>query len=173
MTDSYRLRVATARDATALILVRAQVTAALGQAAEPTLQELDCDQVVVELRVPSGIEVPQTPASIARAVEQSSSAIEVLGSWREAPSEGMLRPRLPERVRGLREAMTEPLALRAIVDGVPTAAWDREEHRWALEVPGTTATGERAVGTSGRPGYGRRFSALEAEGVRLGIRTVA
>ncbi len=82
-------------------------------------------------------------------------------------------PATARTVRGLREAMTEPLALRALVDGVPTAAWDREERRWALEVPGTTASGERAVGTSGRPGYGRRFSAREAEGVRLGIRTVA
>src|ERR1700728_1915009 len=81
MTTTSKLRVSVADQADALEILRSEVEGATGLSVEPELQEAEHDELVVEMRF-TGLVTPE-PQLVARAVQRSSSGIDVLSSWNE------------------------------------------------------------------------------------------
>lgn len=168
MQARQKLRVVTPQTVGALALVRAEIAAVVGEVPRPELQELEGRDVVVELELLAGDGLPATPSEVARAVSRQASSFDVLSAWREAPRPpAVARP--PQAVLSLREAVESPVALRALLDDVATAAWRPAEATWDLGVPCTAIDGHREVGYCQRRGYSRRFSTLDVQAARAGM----
>lgn len=158
MTDAHKLRVATADHPAALSLVRAEVAGALGVVPGTDLQELDGGEVVVELSLPCRADLPATPADLARLVRRWVGPVEVLGAWRQRSGAGASACRAGGDVVVPHRAAEDPVAARAMVDGVPTAAWQSAERRWTLGVPRVLGDGSLRVVVARRGGYHARFT---------------
>lgn len=169
MPETPKIRVAMAATASAIADARHEVTAAVGRFPVVELQELDRRDVVLELALPGPPPAPKA-RQLARQLASASQRAEVLGAWDEVEVE-VLTPsettRRPQRVCDAHHAVADPVAHRAVVDGVPTAGWVDTEHSWHLAVPVVAADGRVMVALSWRRGYCYRFTGLDA---RLHVR---
>ena len=103
---------------------------------------------------------PEEAAALRRALSLACPSLEVLSAWDEEPADAVPRPdRGAEHARVLWDAdiVAVPVALRALLDGVPTAEWIAGDRSWTLGVPFPAGPGRRAVAVATRRGYGRRF----------------
>lgn len=157
MCPIRKVRVVT-DDTYSLAVVRREVSAAIGRTPRADLQELERREVVVELALDPG-GVPGSPADLCRVLSRACRRLDVLSAWDEEPADAPPpRPGAGEaRVLWDGDIVTVPVALRAVLDGVPTAQWVPAERAWTLGVPFRAGSGRRAVAVSTRRGYGRRF----------------
>jgi len=173
MNYAHKLRVATPLWIGALTLVKAELAATVGADPGTELQELDHHHVVVELSLPPLQSLPATASEMAQMVSRIASTFEVLSAWDEAIRSCPPVARQPEAILQMPEAAFSPVALRALLDDVPTSVWQPLAGCWDLGVPVTTVAGQRAVACVHRQGYSRRFSALEVAATRESMAQVS
>ncbi len=144
-----------------------EVESAVGLPVRAELQEIEEGRLIVEMRLGTDAVLSPPVSRLAYAIDQSVSDIEVLSAWSETVR---FTPaaRFCEDVFGANHDAMPPLALRAIVDDLPTAQWDRSVNRWQLAVP-SKCHDEVVVGLIHRTGYSHRFNAVDASALRSGL----
>ena len=167
MTATNRLRVATIDTARAIDMACSEVESAVGLPVLPEFQEIECGNLIIELRLGSETIHTPHPSRLASAVDAAAANLEVLSSWKASAS--------PEPARrhclDVMEVGCEPLpqvARRAFDDDLPTAEWDRANSSWHLAVP-SVCSGKAIVGLSHRRGYSHRFTAHDAAALKRGL----
>ena len=172
MTDAgfYRLRIATPDDSCALSVLAASVPSATGLPVEPTLQEIDRRQLIVEVRVT--LQEALTPTQLAYMVQRACTHLEVLSGWRESRSNVSRCSGTGAEVVFFDDLRLPPVARRAFDDRLPTAGW---QHRpgdvphWLLAVPGVDADGRMMAAVARRNGYYHRFLPTDALSLRASL----
>lgn len=175
MTPTSKLRVATADVAEALDILKVEVEGATGFAVEPELQEIDCDDLVVEMRLTDSNSAD--PGLVARAIERSVCDVDVLSVWKEAPLTRVSAPVTGHTVfNGTDDALPD-VARRALHDNLATAQWlgtvegagRGDQSYWELAVPVVRSDGQAMIGVRRRHGYSLRFSVQDAATLRMGL----
>lgn len=172
MTPVNKIRIATPDTDDALGNVRVEVERATGFAAELEFQEIDCTDLVVELRLADADAVQ--PGLVARAVERSTRDLEVLSAWTEVPLHRDPTPRLRQTLVSASDGPMPAFAQRALRDELPTAQWlsidgdpaEVGQSQWHLAVPMIRSDGQAVVGLRHRRGYSLRFNPLDAAAAR-------
>ncbi len=175
MTAASKLRVATADAPDALDLMKVGVETATGFAVEPQFQEIDCGDLVVEMRLTDS--QAAAPQLVARAIERSACGIEVLSTWKEASPTRAPAPVSSGQVFDVLEGPLPKVARRALLDDIPTAQWRgraggaarADRSYWQLAVPVVRSDGQSIVGVHRRQGYSLRFGVHDAGAVREGL----
>jgi hypothetical protein len=169
MNASNKIRIATPDMAGAVRFACSTVEAAVGISVEPELQEIEGRYLIVELRVDDPSNKNPTPSRIASAVDRSATSVEVLSAWQE-PSPTVARPRDSDSVVTAPDPSMSPIAFRSLQDQLPTAKWQPGSSAWHLAVPCARAQQPTVIGISSRRGYSVRFTSLEVESLRNGLR---
>jgi hypothetical protein len=120
VTPVNKIRIATPDTDDALGNVKVEVERATGFAAELEFQEIDCTDLVVELRLADSNAVQ--PGLVARAVERSACDLEVLSAWTEVPLDRHPTPPLRQTLLSATDGPMPPFAQRALRDELPTAS---------------------------------------------------
>jgi hypothetical protein len=168
MESPNKIRVAVPSGLGALALVKVEVAAALGAVPSPELQELECGQIVVEMKLPEASHLPSTPSDLAQEIARGTSNLEVLSAWHE-PTSVPPAPKPPAAVLRSSEVALSLVAVRALADNLPTSTWRAHYGHWTLGVPFPAEDGTRSVAISQRRGYSRRFSSLEVAATRQSL----
>lgn len=161
-----RLRLAMADVPGALDAVTARVRATRGFVLEPTLQEIEGDELVVEL---SAADVPGPV--LAEAVRATAAGADILSVW----SEPVALPPVVAPAGGPPAGEDLPVVVRrALHSGIPTARWSPRSETdpaggWHLAVPVLAAGGPPCVGLARRRGYSWRFSSLDVLALRAAL----
>jgi hypothetical protein len=175
VTPVNKIRIATPDTDDALGNVRVEVERATGFAAELEFQEIDCTDLVVELRLADADAVQ--PGLVARAVERSTRDLEVLSAWTEVPLHRDPTPRLRQTLVSASDGPMPAFAQRALRDELPTAQWlpidgdptEVGQCQWHLAVPMIRSDGQTVVGLRRRRGYSLRFNPLDAAAARMDL----
>jgi hypothetical protein len=175
VTAVNKIRIATSDNDNALGNVRVEVERATGFAAELEFQEIDCTDLVVELRLADASAV--RPGLVARAVERSTHDLEVLSTWTEVPLNRHPTPPLHQTLLSATDDPIPVFAQRALRDELPTAQWlslvdDSTaigQCQWHLAVPMIRPDGHPVVGLRRRRGYSLRFNPLDAAAARIDL----
>jgi hypothetical protein len=175
MASTIKLRVSLADTSSAIDLVMDRIQHATGLAAQPDYQELDRRELIVELSLPYA-QVRQ-PSGLARIVERHSSDFELLSTWREAGSGTDLHRCSPTEMCKESDRVLPRSARRAVADQLPTARWqasrDGQPSHWELAVPVVGRHDGVIAAVARRSGYSHRFSALDAQALRMQVATEA
>ncbi len=174
MTATSRLRVAISDSAEALEIVKLEVEGATGCSARPEFQESELDALVVEMRLVDSD--PAVLSLVARAIERTSPALDVLGVWSESPPDRMPSAVTTKTVYSGTDDSMPDIAKRAVRDELPSAQWyprrggvTSVRPHWQLAVPALLADGEKVVAVRRRNGYSRRFTTDDAVSTWLGL----
>lgn len=168
MTAKNMLRVAMQDKAHAIDSACSDVESAVGLRVRAEFQEIEGSNLIIELQlIDDEADVAPHPSRLASVVDSVVSHLEVLSSWEEASSPEPA-PRRCHDVLGVGYEPLPRVAQRALDDNLPTAAWDRSASSWLLAVP-SVCSGKAIVGMSRRHGYSHRFTAHDADALRLGL----
>lgn len=157
----HKLRVAAPGRTTTVSMIEAEVAAAAGQIPRVDLQELEGDELVVELALAPVEGLPPTPAALRRAAALRCPTVRVLSAWEQEDDGGEPAAAVPGTIWLLHDAASHvddfPVAMRAMLDGVPSAEWRPKEGVWTLAVPCVVEKGQRVVAIARRRGRANRF----------------
>ncbi len=175
MPSTSKLRIAIPDIAHALDVVKVGVESATGFAAQPIFQEVECSELVVELRLADSSAAD--PGHIALALESSADDLDVLSTWTEPPLSRDPTPVPSETVFDVIDDPLPEVARRALRDGLPTAQWfptisdvaGGDRSYWMLAVFANRSEGPPLVGVRRRHGYSFRFSAHDAVSAQIGL----
>jgi hypothetical protein len=167
MTAKTMLRVATLDTAYAIDVACSDVESAVGLRVRAEFQEIEGGNLIIELQLGDETEPSAHPSRLASVIDKAVSNIEVLSSWKEAPSPEPTSRQCPD-VLGVGYEPLPEVAQRALHDDLPTAKWDRTDSSWHLAVP-SACGGKAIVGMSYRSGYCHRFSAHDAAAIRSAL----
>jgi hypothetical protein len=163
-----KLRVATPDSSSALDVLTAQVHLATGLGVKAEFQEIDHESLIVELRLAEADERP--PRWLAQLVEEASTGLEVLSSWRETDTELTTQASPRPQVVTYADPALPRVVQRAFDDHLPTAGWQPSSEyslpHWLLAVPAVVATGQVVAGVKRRNGYSHRFTVADATTIR-------
>jgi hypothetical protein len=162
-----KLRISTLDTSNALDLACSEVELVVGLPVQAEFQEIEGACLIVEIRL--GTDAVHTPPAsrLANAIDKSANEVEVLSAWNE-PVRVAPPARFCEDVLGAELDVLPPIALRAVVDDLPTAQWDRSKGHWHLAVP-SACRDQVIVGMLHRTGYSHRFSTVDAFALRTGL----
>lgn len=162
-----KLRISTTDTSNALGIACSQVESAVGLPVQAEFQEIEGDCLIVEIRLGTDAVLSPPASRLAIAVDKAANGVEVLSAWSE-PVRVTPAARFCEDVFGAEHDAMPPIALRAIVDDLPTAQWDRSVSQWHLAVP-SECRNQVIVGMLHRNGYSHRFNTIDAFALRNGL----
>jgi hypothetical protein len=166
-----KLRVVTPDASSALDVLTAKIQLATGLSVKAELQEIDHEDLIVELRLAEVDDRP--PHELALLVEEASTGLEVLSSWRETETELKARAWPQPQVMTYGDLTLPPMVQRAFDDRLPTAGWQESSENkpahWLLAVPAIAANGRMVAGVQRRNGYSHRFTVADATTIRNGL----
>jgi hypothetical protein len=167
MRATNKLRISTTDASNALGIACSEVESAVGLPVQAEFQEIEGDCLIVELRLGTDAVLSPPVSRLAHTIDHSANHVEVLSAWSESVrSEPTAR--FCEDVLGAEHDAMPPVALRAVVDNLPTAQWDRSTSSWHLAVP-SECREQVIVGMLHRTGYTHRFTTFDAFAFQSGL----